>query len=57
MTLDYRSSGNGYPGAKPSQGFYHHCAHCEETYHTSESTAEQYELFCSKECEDEQGND
>ncbi len=57
MTLDYRSNGNSYPDAEPSKGFYNHCARCEDTYHTSESAADEYEMFCSKECEDEQSND
>lgn len=57
MNLDYQRNGNVYPDAEPSKGFYHHCEHCGDVYHTSESTADHYELFCSKECEDEQGND
>jgi len=57
MNLDYQRNGNVYPDAEPLKGFYHHCDSCEEVYHTSESSSDHYELFCSKECEDEQGND
>ena len=48
MIVEYNDM---YPDPEDEKGFYTDCAQCGEEYHTSESTAEDYEHLCCTLCE------